>query len=393
MRNEIDSDSPKTILHIIDALNYGGAQKLLVLLARWTPPSKYRTIVCVLQTGIELKTAIESAGVKVVCLYRPRPSILFPFRLATYIYRNIRDIFSLCKRERVDVVLCHLSDAEFLGILAAKLAGTSRILTFVHYPDLLPVRKRNDLRNSLRLIVTKILYRWADYIIAVSKDVAGQLKQTFRLDTNKIYTMVNRIDVDTFARAKVCTQLQKTLGLAPQSRIITTVGRLMPPKGHTYLIDAIAALSTRFKDLKLLLVGNGDLRQSLQSQCEKLGLQQQAIFLGNRPDVAQILALTQIFVLPSLWEGTSLALLEAMAAGKPIVATAIPGNQAILEHQQNSYLVQPGDSHALTEGITFLLKHPRLARGYGQNAQDLAKRRFDIRTTVTALEKLWATAA
>ena len=105
----------KTILHVIDALNIGGAQELLVLLADKTPKSAYQTLVCVIQPDVTLKSRIESRGAPVFCLSRSRPSIFCPGKFITYFYRNIRDIVSLCRQHRVDVVHCHLSDAEFIG--------------------------------------------------------------------------------------------------------------------------------------------------------------------------------------------------------------------------------------------------------------------------------------
>lgn len=389
MRNVSDGGHPKTILHIIDALNYGGAQKLLVLLAKWTAKDSYKTIVCSFQPHNDLRQEIAASGARVICFNRPRPSSLRPHAFFAYIYRNLRDLLTLCAQEQVDVIQCHLSDAEFLGILAGRLAHTRRIITTVHYPDLLPARRSADIRNRLRILVTRILYGWADYVIAVSRDVAGQIKKIYRTGPGKIRIIVNRIDVESFAQARPPAGLRAELGLGQKERVLTVVGRLMPPKGHRYLIDAMAFVSARFADVKLLCVGDGDLRRSLMQRCEALELGGRIRFLGSRADIPEILALSHIFVLPSLWEGTSLALLEAMAAAKPIVATEIPGNRGLLEHGQNAYLVPPGRSRELYKGIAFLLEHPRIAQRYGKAAFQVARTRFDIRQTVSSLEALW----
>ena len=113
------------------------------------------------------------------------------------------------------------------------------------------------------------------------------------------------------------------------------------------------------------------------------------LFLGSRSDVPDILALSDVFVLPSISEGTSLALLEAMAASKPIVATDIPGNRAVLRHGHNCLLVPPGNPEKLAEAISFLLNHPQIAAEYGKNAYQDVYQRFNIDETITQLIALW----
>lgn len=393
MSSEAHSDKRKHILHVIDALGYGGAQELLVLLARWTLGDRYRTTVCVLQPNPELKRAIELEGARVVCFDRPRPSILKPHRFFAYFVRNALDIISLCRQEGVDVVQCHLSDAEFVGICAGHLAKVGRVLATLHYPDLLPVRHYRDPRNHLRRLATRLLYRWTDAVIAVSEDVADKVREFVELDAAKLHTIVNRIDVDSFRTAAPRRDLAASLGLEPSHKVVLTVGRIMPPKGHTHLIAAMGQLAGTHPEIRLLLAGDGDLRKGLEAKCAAKGLSDRISFLGSRPDVADLLALADIFVLPSLWEGTSLALLEAMAASRPIVATDIPGNAAVLGSPPCAVLVPPADSEALAEAISDLLDQPERAAEYGRAARRIVVERFDIRKSITQLEMLWKDAS
>lgn len=393
MSPRAQSDKRKHILHVIDALGYGGAQELLVLLARCTPGDRYRTTVCVLQPNSELKRAIESEGARVVCFDRPRPSILKPHRFLGYFARNVRDIVSLCAREGVDVVQCHLSDAEFVGICAGRLAKVGRVLTTLHYPDLLPVRRSRDPRNHLRRLATRLLYRWTDAVIAVSEDVADKVREFVELDAAKLHTIVNRIDVDSFRTAPPRRDLAASLGLESGHKVVLTVGRIMPPKGHTHLIAAMGRLAGTHPEIRLLLAGDGDLREELEAKCAAMGLSGRICFLGSRPDVADLLALADIFVLPSLWEGTSLALLEAMAAAKPIVATDIPGNAAVLGSPPCGLLVPPADSEALAKAISDLSDQPEHAAEYGRAARRTAVECYDIRKSITQLEILWKDAS
>jgi glycosyltransferase involved in cell wall biosynthesis len=382
-------DGRRTILHVIDALNVGGAQELLVLLAEKTPKSRYRTLVCVLQPDLTIKPRIESNGVPVYGFNRSRPSIFHPFDFIYYFYKNIRDIISLCRQHEVDVVHCHLSDSEFAGIVAGWLYRADRVISTVHYPALLPERKAGDLRNDLRVGATRILYYLTDAVVAVSDDVAEQLKTVFHLAPCKIKIIINGIDVETIHGTKPKPESLQSVHASPGQRLVTSVGRLMPPKGHRYLIEALPYLTRRFVNLKLLLAGDGDLRESLEQQSRRLGVQETVSFLGSRNDVHEILALTEVFVLPSTSEGTSLALLEAMAAAKPIVATDIPGNRAILKHQYNCLLAPAGNPERLAEAIAFLLEHPPIAADYGENAYRDVYRQFNIEQTVTRLMAIW----
>ena len=145
----------------------------------------------------------------------------------------------------------------------------------------------------------------------------------------------------------------------------------------------------RYPTIRLLLAGDGDLREQLEVKCSSLGISDHVHFLGSRPDVTDILALADIFVLPSLSEATSLALLEAMAAEKPIVATDIAGNRSILLSPKCGVLVPAADGQALAEAISYLLEHPKTASEYGQIAGRVARDRFDVRQSIAQLETLW----
>jgi glycosyltransferase involved in cell wall biosynthesis len=379
------------VLHVIDALNHGGAQNLLVQLAEGIHRDLYEMTVCALQPDLALKETLESRGVKVLCLQRQRPSIFSPHRFIAYLYRNIRDIESYCRSNAIDVLHGHLSDAEFLGILAGHLASVGRLLTTVHYPALLPERRICDFRNWLRRLWTKTVYhRWADCVVAVSEDIASKLVRDFGIHREKIRVILNGVNLPAFERADQVAELKHSLSLTGNHRIIVNVARLAPPKGQEYLLEAVGRLLPRFPELVLLLVGDGELRQPLEEQRSRLGLKDHVRFLGNRSDVAALLALSELFVFPSVSEGTSLALLEAMASKRAIVATAIPGNEEVIHHQETGYLVPPCSSEALADGIEFLLENRNIADGCGERAHHFVRKHFDIRRTIEAYEALWS---
>ena len=261
-----NNGSRKTILHLIDALNNAGAQQLLVLFAKWAPPSRYRQLVGVLQPDLELQGALTSRGVRVIGFNRKRPSIFQPFPFFRYFYRNIRDIIALCRENGVDVLQCHLSDAEFTGIIAGRFCRGIQILSTIHGPDIFPPRHRFEIRNVLRFFFTKMLYRWADLIIAVSDEVAEYLTRIFGLKPEKVRVVLNRIEVSAFERNEPALGLREDLGIDRKDRVLTNVGRLRTQKGQTFLLDAMASLVSAFEGIKLLILGEGDLLPTLQKK-------------------------------------------------------------------------------------------------------------------------------
>lgn len=379
---------PRPVLHVIDGFDCGGAQELLVLLGRTVPRDPYPTAVAVIQPATGMIDRLRATGVRVHCLDRPRPSILNPVKFIAYVLGVVRDIRRICRAENTAVVHCHLSDAEFLGTVAARLARVERVLLTVHTPFLLPTRRSLDPRNALRAFLTRRIFNLADRVIAVSAET-GRILEGLGVDPGRIRVVENGIDVRACGRPSP-PGLRAELGLAPGRRVLVTVARLTLQKGHANLIEALPGLVLRHPDIALLLLGEGELRQSLAAQAEYLGVSRHVAFLGVRSDVPDVLALADIFVLPSLWEGTSLALLEAMARGLPIVATDIDGNRPLLAHERDCLLVPAGDPAALEAAVGRLLEDPDLARRLGETARSEALDRFDIHVMLKAYEALWA---
>jgi L-malate glycosyltransferase len=378
----------KTILHIIDTLAYGGAQQLLRLSVVCSS-AKYSHVVCSLQPHGSSEQAVKIHGAEVICLNRTRPSIFNPHRFIAYAYRNFRDILRLCRRQHISILHCHLSDAEFIGIPAGCFYGVDTILSTVHVAALFPQRSRWSFRNFLRCQTMKLLYSRVDHVIAVSEEVAHGLKHVFGVSPSKITTIINRIDTQRYETPVLDDDLAARLNRQPGQRFITTVARFDPLKGHTVLLESAHLLKGQRDGLRFVLAGDGSERSHLVRLCGHLGLEDTVIFLGTCRNVPALLAATDLFVLPSLSEGTSLALMEAMAAGRAIIATDIPGNAALLENGKNALLVPPGNAGALAEAIAFLLDHPETAAAYGRKARELVRERFNIRQSMAELEKLW----
>jgi len=382
--------APTHVLHLIDDLSFGGAQKLLAAFADRLPKDRYRMTVCALQPDCQIRKELELRGIEVFCLNRERPGIVSPLRFIAYVYSNIRDVVDICKRRHIDIIHCHLSDAEYIGAVAKGLRRIKTVYATNHYPFLPEGRSKADPRNCLRKILYGFLYNHClDHVIAVSEDVYKVLQEHYGVKPDNMTIITNGIDIKQFCGKQPSAQLRSSLHLDGDQTVIGTIGRLHFQKGQKFLIAAVRHLVSRGYPVVLLLAGDGTLREELEAQTEACGLQKHIRFLGARSDTAEILALTDIFVFPSLYEGTSLALLEAMAAGKPIVASDIPGTAAVITHGHNGCLVPPADSGALADAVADLIGHPKRAEEFGRRAYQAVQDRFDIKDTIAAHESLW----
>lgn len=380
---------PKTIVHIIDSLECGGAQRLLTLIAKHIPVDKYRLIIVSLQENVAIADQFDQNRVKLISFKRQRPSILSPWRFFRYVVSNLKDIIELCIDEKADVIHCHLSDSEFLGVFASIFLGIKDVYITVHVSRLFPEHPKGDFRLLLRKVMMSYLYRRVKGIISVSEDVRREILDVIKIPPSKVFKLTNGIDTSIFEHPYDIGLIRTSLNINEHAKLLLNVGRLTEAKGQVYLIEAINKLRENFPDVKLLIAGEGELRELLERKVNELKLNNNVVFLGVRNDIPQLLAASDLFVFPSIHEGTPLSLLEAMAAGKPIVTTDIPPHREILTHMDSALMVPPADSYALATAIEKLLKCPDLGMKLARNAKKIAKSRFDINHMMEQLIKIW----
>jgi glycosyltransferase involved in cell wall biosynthesis len=271
---------------------------------------------------------------------------------------------------------------DFL-VLSLRPAGrVPLVLWTIHNVEFLPEQVPYQSRwlHKLKDSGYRLLYRWlskyADGFIAVSDDVRRSIIETIAPEPDKIFTICNAVDLKPFERVGDRPLFCEGLGVKGDSHLIASVGRLTKQKGHRYLLEAAKPVINKFPDAHFLLIGDGELRDTLACQAEEIGVAEHLHFLGLRRDVPDLLAAADLFVLPSLWEGLSVALLEAMAAAKPIVASAVPGTNQAMIPGETGLVIPPGDSQALADAIIQLLSDPVRARSMGRYARQHVKMHF-----------------
>jgi glycosyltransferase involved in cell wall biosynthesis len=350
---------PLRVVHVTHGLDMGGLEKLLVEFARHADRQWHELRFVSLGTRGVLGPQIERLGWPVTALAaRPgfRPGLAL--RLA-----------SLFRHWGTQVVHTHNTKALVYGGPAARLARAARLVHTWH--------GQNLLASPREALLFRLAGQLPDRIVAVSEDAAGLLARQ-GIAAGTIRTIHNGIDLDAFAYA------------GPQAGgPVVTVARLSPEKDIATLIRAAAVLRREHADFRLEIAGDGACLAALRALAGELDLEEQVHFLGQVSDVPALLARAAVFVLPSLTEGVSLTLLEAMARGLPVVATRVGGNPEVVSDGSTGLLVPPGRPDELARALGRLLRDPPLGRAMGLAGRQRVEQHFDVRRMVAAYEALY----
>lgn len=359
------------ILHVIAAMPVGGAENVLLTTLRLLDPQQFQSTVCCIQDKGVLGSEVEKLGIPLFELNK--------LRKGGWDSSIIDDLVALIKREQIDLVHAHLYHANLYARFAAKCAGVPSVIT---------VHNTYAKRKWHRQLLNWHLARSTAKIIAVSEAARQDILQYDHVAPDKVVTILNGIELQRSQSALTQDQAREKLGLAADRKVLVCVGRLVEQKGHTYLLQALAELKQRWPEIHLLIAGDGDWRQRLEAEAASLQLQQHVSFLGTRSDIADILRAADIYVMPSLWEGLALALLEGMAAGLPVLATSVGGAPGVLGDGTFGRLVAPGKADLLVQALDELLSSPalrqQLANAARQRAQD-----YDAGKMVAAVSRIY----
>jgi len=366
------ASAPRTVVHFSDSEAFGGTERALLQLlggldrARWRPVLFHSAV----PGAMQLRDEAVAVGVPAHAIpHANGPSAGIA---------GIAPLVRALRRERAMVFHAHQiwSLSCRYGIVAAALARVpARIATaqlFVEMPPLLGI----DLQHGL---LTRCLHRH----IAVSGFVAERLRGRFAVPASKITIVPNAAATSGDVRPDPRLRAELTQGLTKS--LVLTVARLDAQKGITHLLDAAAGVPEAI----FAIAGDGPDRASLEAHASSLGITDRVRFLGHRRDVPALLAAADLFVLPSLHEGLPLAALEAMAAGVPVIATAIGGTSEIVRDGETGTLVPPADGVALAAAITRALSNRERATRLASAARVLVQREYSVDSMVRAVSDVY----
>jgi glycosyltransferase involved in cell wall biosynthesis len=358
---------PLKLLHVVGDSRWGGAAPIILGLGHTAEAQGWK--VDILTTDPRFQQAVRDHGLGLVNMDVIRREIRPLWDIG-----GLLRLYNFIRREGYRIVHTHTSKGGFIGRLAATLAGVPVIVHTAHgfaFHEGSPASIRR-----FYCVLERIASGWCDRIVTVSEFHKRWALQLRMCDPAKVLAIPNGVAGLKRSPRTSIPDLRRQLGAGDEGLLALTTARLAPDKGFQYLMDAIAALPRTGRQLRFLIAGDGPARADVEKMARDRGVADRVSFLGHRNDIGDLLAACDLWLLPSLREGLSMALLEAMAAGKPIIATSL-GSQAELAAQIDmARLVPPGDAHALNQAIQEFVLDPAAMAQRGTNARTLFECRY-----------------
>lgn len=362
------------VIHLIESGGIGGAESVFLELAKRIDKSRF-TLHNVLMRPGWLQAQFQRADLPFALFEsRRRLDLGFVWRLRQFALNTGAALFH-----------SHLPDANAYAVSAARLAGLPVIATY-HGMIGSPAAQGRSERIKLGLV-----RRHAQMVIAVSSPLRNQLVVSDGFAPDRVRVVHNGVDWRVFDAAASKRKVQEELGLKPGGILIGMVGNMRPAKGYSYFVRAAAIVLKEQPEAQFLIVGETEnsICATLEAESTALGIRNHLHILGARDDVPRLLAALDVFVLSSLSEGMSIATVEAMGAGLPVVVTRCGGPEDLVEDGISGLLVPPADESALAAKTLMLLRDSDLAARIGARARVDARRRFDITGMVRSYECLY----
>jgi len=354
------------VLYVITSTGYGGAERLLLSHLKLLDQDKYCFYVCsLLEKPDDLQNEISNYA-EIINL-----ELKNKFNLTV-----IPKLIKLINRIKPDIIHTHLFQARFYTAIASIFSKSTILITHKH--NNVNLRKHNVFVVLERLGIT-----FYDKIIAISHAVAKSLKSYELVPSKKIFVLHNGIDIAKFNVIKSSHRNSKK-----NQVVIGIVCRLEPQKGIIYLLLAMRIILAKFPNAKLEIVGDGSLFRELVEYSKNLGISNSVKFFGKFADVIPFYKRMDVFVLPSLYEGFGIVLLEAMASGLPIVATNVDGINEVVVDGESGILIPPKNPEAIADAVLKIIENDQLSERLILRGYERAKS-FDIKENVYKLHNFY----
>lgn len=345
-----------TYLQYITPSRLGGAEDYFLRLVRSLREAGHRVIV-VTKGNTPLRAEIEKLDVELHAWHTR----------GKFDPVTLWKLFRLIKREKVDIINTHLTTASWMGSLAGKLTGVP-VVAHVHAAD------------------SKTFFQYANYLVAVAQGVKDHLTAQ-GVASKRIPLLYYGIDLERYSNPLPTAEAKKRLGLPAEARTVGVVGHLSERKGHRFLLEALHRAQDKTGPVHALFAGEGVLEGALREQAGELGLADRVHFLGFRRDVVDVVSAFDVFVLPSMKEGLSIAVMEAMALRRPVIATAIAGMPEVVHDGETGLLVPAADSEALSKALERMFCDRNLSEKFARSGREFLESHFDQRMRLREVDE------
>ncbi len=362
----------KTILHTIDTTGPGGAETVFIDLATHLPQDKFRSVIVIRGTGWVYDELCRRGFTPVLLEAK-----------GSFNWRYLKSLMSLIRREKVDLIQSHLLGSNVYCALAGLITRRPVVATFHGAVD---IGERERLKG-LKFAAINI---GASSIVAVSDSLRENIVSRTPLRNSKTGVVYNGIDTADFSRP-TSDALRSKMGWHTDDIIIGSLGNIRPAKAYDVLLRAAALLKDHSCRFRFVIAGQGKgtLYEYLLKLRNELGLDETVHFLGFNDDPAEFLSNLDLFLLSSTSEGFSIATIQAMAAGLPVIATRSGGPEEIITHAKNGWLVQAGSPEAIAQAIEKLAADRSLSAAIALEGQQHARSTFDISTMLNAYQRIY----
>ena len=349
------------VLHYINNLRREGAQVMVANLVTARDKSQINYSVCVRQPGGSLVAELCEQGIDVA-----EPAQYFGFRSMR---QSVRYLKQICIEKQIHVIHAHMADAAFLGYLVARKLRLPLVVS--HHG--LEILECNPVCRFVYYVLLNLAVRYAEVNIAVSPAVAERVRRLFRLKEQRVQVIGNGVPVPDDSQIKAKQGMKENRSSSPT---LISVGRLVPLKGQRQLIYAVAQLVSYFPDIRLYIVGGGEMEQELRHLAENNNVGRCIVFTGAVDDVAAYLSQADIYVSSSRIEGMPVSVLEAMAWQIPVVASDIPGNKSVVRQGETGFLYELDNIGDLVEKIIEIVKNPEFATLVALGARSMVAQKY-----------------
>ena len=359
------------VMQLVYSLQMGGSEKVALDIASHLNSDRFDARVCALDVDGNLADELDRLRIPHHVFHRRG----LEFDVCRRLYRFIKD-------NQIDVVHTHHFTQLLFAALPARAAGV-RIVHTEH-------ESFSYTQKAVPRWLFRPLTRLTDAVTVVGPEVANYFVRTAGLPRERITIIPNGVNVDRFAADRSATR--RELGLNAQDLVIGTIGRLEPEKDQKTLLEVFRLFRKANPRSRLVIVGDGSMAEELRSRANQLAIAEATLFLGYRRDVAALLAAMDVFVLTSIREGLPVSVIEAMAAGKPVVVSNIGSVHDLVRDGENGLLAPPGDVTAFSTALERLINDPTFAGSIGQSGRRTVEESYSLPAVIRSYEQLYESA-